>query len=85
MELTVVTILRSGQHVAMWTETESDSIEEITEGVLARHILDRLRWYPEDQIDRLIVICGSLSWKIDLSKDQHLQYRPAVQLVAKGA
>jgi hypothetical protein len=82
VHLTVITVLRSGQHLSHWQEVETESIEEVTEGPLARHVADRVRWHPD--IDRFIVIAGALSWKIDISLGQHALYRLHRQLAANA-
>ncbi len=81
MHLSIITVLRSGQHLSHWQEVETDSIEEVTEGPLARHIDERMKWQPE--IDRFIVVAGSLTWKIEIATGAHDLYRQ--QLAAKAA
>jgi hypothetical protein len=84
VHLSIITILRSGQHLSHWQEVDTDSIEVVTENHIARHVGERMQWCQE--IDRFIVVAGSLSWKIEIALGQHEQYRkPGLQLVAKAA
>ena len=83
MELTVITVLRSGHHLHHWQLVETESIKQVIEGPLTQHIAERLGCHLESEIDRFMVVAGYLNWKVRIDTGHHELYRNS-QRLAKG-